>query len=243
MLLPDMIARRKSVRAFTSEPVDSETLGKIAAFMAAAKPLYPDIRVRGEIVDRESVSCFMPWTTDKLIAVFTEDKPGALENVGFLFQQVELYIQSLGLGACWLGMGRISAQGREILRRDDGLQFAIVLAFGHPRGEGKRKSLSEFRRKPLSAISDREDERLEPARLAPSSVNSQPWYFTHEGDVIHAYCVQHKILSVKLYNDMNRIDMGIALAHLYLTNPDTFRYFSAPAKPLKGYGYVGSLCL
>ena len=29
-----------------------------------------------------------------------------LENAGFIFQQVDLYIQSLGLGSCWVGLGR-----------------------------------------------------------------------------------------------------------------------------------------
>ena len=73
--------------------------------------------------------------------------------------------------------------------------------------------------------------------MAPSSVNSQPWYFTHEGDTIHAYCTKASIIP-----DMNRIDMGIALAHMYVANPETFRFFRAETPPEKpGYAYIGSI--
>ena len=37
--------------------------------------------------------------------------------------------------------------------------------------------------------------------------------------------------------------MGIALAHMYVTNPDTFRFFAAEAPELKGYAYSGSFTL
>lgn len=243
MELKEMIGKRKSVRSYTDQPVDRETLDKIRAFSAALKPLYPDIRVRSEIVGKERVKCILPWTTPQLIAVFSEEKEGYLENVGFLYQQLDLYLQSIGLGVCWLGMGRMDQQ-KSVDTKDDGLKFVILLAFGYPRGSALRSDAREFKRKPLAQIADREDARLEPARLAPSSVNSQPWYFTHEGDGIHVYCVRQGILKNKDMGNMNRMDIGIALAHLYISNPDTFRFFKAEtAAPVAGYGYLGSVCL
>ena len=242
MELKDMIARRKSVRSYTGQPVEENTLERINAYMSQMKPLYPDIRVRGEIVTREQVKCFLPWVTPQLVAVYSEEKEGYLENVGFLFQQLDLYLQSIGLGVCWLGMGRMDAKGVASALADD-LSFVILLAFGHPKGEAQRESLAQFKRKALTEISDQADPRLEPARLAPSSVNSQPWYFTHEGESIHAYCVRRGLFKAMALGDMNRIDMGIALAHLYVSNPETFRFFSVDAPKRKGYGYLGSLAL
>lgn len=241
MELKDMIVRRKSVRSFTAQPVEPETIGKIKDFLKTIRPLYPDIRFRGEILPRESVKCFLPWTTPQLMCVYSEEREGFLENVGFVFQQLELYMQSLGLGACWLGMGKMRERQAD---GADGLRFVIMIAFGYPKGDGQRHSLSEFRRKSLSEISDWADERLEPARLAPSSVNSQPWYFSHEGDLIHAYCTRKGMLKTKFYLDMNRIDMGIALAHLYVSYPERFRFFRSETVPeVKGYGYMGSISL
>lgn len=244
MELKEIIYKRKSTRSYTNIPVDDLTIQKIQEFTATIKPLYPDIKVRSEIVSRDNVKCICPWTTPQLITIFTEDKEGALVNVGFIFQQLDLYMQSLGLGVCWLGMGKLSAQGIVETKNDGGLEFAMMLAFGEPKGELYRSSTSEFKRKVLTDISDKQDERLEPARVAPSSVNSQPWYFTHEGDTIHTYCALQGFLKVKTLGDMNQIDMGIALAHMYIANEDTFRFFKADSvKEIKGYAYIGSFTI
>ena len=237
MNLSDMIPLRKSVRSYENRRVDEATLAKIAAFIEGTRPLDAKIRVHWEFVGREQVRCICPWTTEQSIAIYTEDVPGALENVGFIFQQVDLYIASLGLGACWLGMGRIRGEGRK-----DGLRFAMLLAFGSPKGEARRRSIAEFRRKALAEISDNEDIRLEPARLAPSSVNSQPWRFTHDGETIHVHCARG--MRALALSDMNRIDMGICLAHLYVSHPGSFEFFRAEGvSSPRGCSYTGSLHL
>ncbi len=234
MTLQEMIYKRKSCRSFTNAPVEESVIRKIRAF--PLKPLYPDIQVCWDIVSRVEIKCICPWTTPQLITVYSQEKDGYLENVGFLFQQMDLYLQSLGLGVCWLGMGKMNpktAQGK------DGMRFVIMLSFGHPKGEPLRQDGKGFKRKSLTQISDREDPRLEPARLAPSSVNSQPWYFSHAGDTIHVYCTRKGMESC-----LNRIDMGIALAHLYVANPDTFRFFRTENAPaVRGYGYIGSVTI
>ena len=99
MELKDLIYRRKSVRKYTGEAANKQIVDQILHFCSVAKPLYPDIGVKAMVVERSQVRFFLPWKTPQLIAVFSEQKPGYLENVGFLFQQVELYLQSIGLGA------------------------------------------------------------------------------------------------------------------------------------------------
>lgn len=237
MELKEMICKRKSFRKYTGQPVGEETLEKIRSFVASAKPLYPDIRTEVKIVTKEQVRFYFPWKTPQLLAIYSENRPCYLENVGFLFQQVDLYLQSIGLGSCWLGLGKL----RERVDVDgEGLEFVILLAFGHP-AEELRQGAGDFRRKALSEIADREDPALEPARLAPSSTNSQPWYFTHEGDAVHAFCSKGGVLKHEMLGAMNRIDMGIALAHMYVANPHTFRFFHAPQTPApEGYAYTGS---
>lgn len=242
MNLYEMIYKRKSVRKYTGEPVDNRTLEKISGFCASATPLYPDIKVRSQIVTKEQVRFYFPWKTPQLIAIFSENKPGYLENVGFIFQQVDLYLQSMGIGACWLGLGKL--RGADVAAAEDGMEFVILLAFGYPEGNALRSDIGQFQRKTLSEISDTPDLRLEPARLAPSSTNSQPWYFTHEGNTVHAYRSEAGLLRHKMLGSMNRIDMGIALAHLYVANPDSFRFFTEAApKDLKGYSFTGSFTL
>ena len=65
-----------------------------------------------------------------------------------------------------------------------------------------------------------------------------------KGDVIHVHCAMQGFLKVRMLSDMNRIDMGIALAHLYVEYGERFRFFKTEAvKKLKGYGYIGSFDL
>lgn len=231
MTLNEMIYHRKSCRSFTGKPVDVEMMEKILSFEPI--PLYPEIRVRMDIVSRDNVKCIFPWTTPQVIAVYSEEAEGYLENAGFLFQQMDLYLQTLGLGVCWLGVGRMNPRTAPEV---EGMKFVILMAFGHPRGEQLRHNGKGFHRKSPEKIADKADPRLEPARLAPSSINSQPWYFVHEGNAIHAYCAGKGIIPY-----MNRIDMGIVLAHLYVANTETFRFFQAENAPeISGYSYVGS---
>ena len=70
------------------------------------------------------------------------------------------------------------------------------------------------------------------SRVAPSAVNSQPWYFTHEGDTIHVWCSKKG----------SCLDAGIALAHLYVAN-EGFRFFKAKTAERPGYHYIGSITI
>ncbi len=226
MTLNEMIYHRKSCRSFTGKPVDAEMIEKILSF--EPKPLYPEIKVHMDIVSRDKVKCICPWTTPQLITIYSEETEGYLENIGFLFQQMDLYLQTLGLGVCWLGMGRMNPK---TTIQVEGTKFVIMLAFGHPKGDQLRHQLKGFRRKTMEQITDKADPRLEPARLAPSAVNSQPWYFVHEDDTIHVYCNKKG----------SRLDAGIALAHLYVANEENFYFFKVENAPeVTGYTYIGS---
>lgn len=244
MELREMITRRRSFRSYTGVPVAGETLEKITAFCAELKPLYPDRPIRSEIIGADCIRSILPWLPPQAVAIFTPEEVDDLENAGFVYQQLDLYLQSLGLGTCWIGMGALNGKGEALTDRKDGMKLAILIAFGYPKGDGLRTGPEAFQRKSLSEIADREDARLEPARLAPSSVNSQPWYFTHGEDCIRAYCIAPGLLRHKSLKRFNRIDMGIALAHLYVSNPGTFRFFREENAPEeKGYYYVGSFTL
>ena len=237
--LSELIYKRKSFRRFSSKAVDSHTVEDILRFANEAKPLFPEIRVMFEIENKENIKSILPFISRQVIAFYSEDKEGCRENTGFILQQVDLYIQSLGLGCCWIGSARIEKDEK----RSDGLRYIIMLAFGHPKSE-LRSDVSQFRRKKLQAISENSDEYLEPARLAPSSSNTQPWYFIREGEMFNAYCTKHGFSKNKPVTGINRIDMGIAFAHMYVTNPGTFRYFKSDVvREIDGYEYIGSFTI
>lgn len=235
MELKEMIFKRKSVRNYLKETLDKEMIMKIETFIQNVHPLNSEIKVKSIFLTNEEVKSIMPWSAPHYIAIYSEEKDNYLENVGFIYQQVDLYLQSIGLGSCWLGMGK-----SELKNSDDSLKFVIIMAFGFPKDKSERK-LTEFRRQTLTEISDIYDERLEVVRVAPSAVNSQPWYFIHDKNVIHAYCKIHGLIKQKTIGKMNHIDMGIALAHLQVTYKENIEFLKVNQPiELKGYKYIYS---
>ena len=138
---------------------------------------------------------------------------------------------------------------KEIMAESD-LEYVITLVFGRPAEVSQRDSIEDFDRKPLSEIKEGKNhyDLLEAVRLAPSATNGQPWYFISEADQIHLYQLEPNFIKKFFYEKMNRIDMGIALTHLWLAAEEKdhkfkFEKFSKSPKDLEGYNYLGTVKL
>lgn len=215
MELKDIIYKRRSVRKYKDEDLSFDILENIENYFSNIRPLDESIKYKLKIIDRKNVKSMFNWIPNRFIAIYSEEKNDYLVNAGFILQQLDLYVQSIGLGSCWLGMGKIDS-----IVEEDGMKFIILLAIGYPH-EKLYRDIKDFKRKELIKITDVEDTRLDPARLAPSSVNSQPWYFIHDGEYIDVYLKNISLMALML-KDFNLIDIGICLAHLYICNSNSF---------------------
>lgn len=234
-----MISKRRSVRSYRPDPVDEAVLADIWAFIEGLTPLVPDARTAVRIIPAAQASFLQKWQNPQFFAFYAEDNEDALMNVGFMYQQLDLYLQSRGLGTCWVGLGW---PDEKLAPPPEGMKLAVMMAFGHPDGVPLRTDAAVFKRNQLAEIADLPDERLEPARLAPSATNSQPWYFVHDGDLLHVYREKLTLLKKRTHGRMNLIDMGIMLAHLHVANPAAFAFFRAEEYPeTEGRLYVGSV--
>lgn len=228
MKLEEQIYLRKSCRKYLDEPVN---LDLIDEFMSNVKPLNEDIKYRYEFLKQNEVSSKMHFKAPYYLAIYSEIKENYMVNAGFIFQQLCLYLQSQGIGSCWLGLGSPKMKDSE---------FVILISFG--KSDDMTRTLDEFKRNNLSKISDEVDESLIPAQLAPSAMNSQPWYFKHTVDGFDVYQVKQNIIKRQLLKRWNPIDMGIAISHMYIANENTFEFkIKDNFDELKGYTYIGSI--
>lgn len=228
MKLDEQIYLRKSCRKYLDEPVN---LDLIDEFMSNVKPLNEDIKYRYEFLKQNEVSSKMHFKAPYYLAIYSEIKENYMVNAGFIFQQLCLYLQSQGIGSCWLGLGSPKKKDSE---------FVILISFG--KSDDMTRILDEFKRNNLSKISDEVDESLIPAQLAPSAMNSQPWYFKHTVDGFDVYQVKQNIIKRQLLKRWNPIDMGIAISHMYIANENTFEFkIKDNFDELKGYTYIGSI--
>ena len=209
MDLASQIFIRKSCRKYLDDEID---MAPIHEFMSTVKPLIPEINYSYNILTKDEVSLKTGWSAPYYLAIYSEKKENYGLNIGFIFQQLSLYMQSLDIGSCWVGMGSVKEKNPE---------FVILISFG--KSNDLKRDISKFKRKSLSKISDREDEKLKVAQLAPSAVNSQPWYFKHTDEGYDVFKVKYNIVKRKILGKWNDIDVGIALSHLYVSNKDTFQ--------------------
>ena len=232
--------KRKSVRKYKPDRLSEQQLADLRAFIADAKPLVPGIRTEMRIIDSSSTKGMARTDAPHYLAFFSEDKENCYPNAGFMLQQVDLYLSSKGLGNCYQGMAKIT---REV-EAPSGLDFIYLMSFGSPLEEAHRKDTSEFKREPLDKISAVKGNAkiMEAARLAPSGVNNQSWFFTGNGAGINVYYAKSLIT-----DKMNQINAGIALCHLWLAAEHEGKKVSfvsndaAKAATVKGFVYVVSM--
>jgi len=228
----EIIRKRKSIRKYDPVPLDAATLEKIQMRFEKLTPLFPGIRYSIEITNKTK-GIFNVKAPHYLI-FGSEEKDGFCENIGFIGQQLDLFLSEMGVGTCWLGVAKPQESEASVL------PHVICMSFGKP-AEPLYRTLSEFKRKPLTDISEGTDERLEAARLAPSAINSQNWYFIAESQKIHCYRKKNNPLVGLIYNKMNCIDIGIAICHI-AEESDNFHFMKEADAPVrKGYIYTGTV--
>ncbi len=240
MTLIEMISRRRSVRSYKTEPVTPEMLAALTAYISQVQPLLPAGRVESRIVSTEDANFMQKWRTPHALAIFAEEGEDAMVNVGFMYQQVDLWLQTQGLGSCWVGLGWL----KESVAVPAGMRLAVLMPFGVPDDVPLREGPADFKRKALTEIADQADERLEPARLAPSATNSQTWSFTHDGEDVHVWREKLGPIKQRTIGKWSPLDVGIALAHLAVSAGERFAFRREEMPPLReGFVYMGTIRL
>jgi nitroreductase len=245
--LYETIFKRKSIRNYDLTPLDENTLNEILDHINSLETIYDDIKVDLKIISTDDVKRRFMKKAPHYLAVFSQNKEGYLTNIGFMLQQMDLFLSASGIGTCWQG---IPKPKKEVLESSN-LEYVILIAFGKTPESLYRTNLSEFKRKSLQEISDVEgaDELLEAARLAPSAGNSQPWFFTGNENMIHAYAIKPGFIRGLLAKKYIPMDVGIAFYHLKLAaehfgkKTEIMIDKTAPDKSNEGYEYITSLKL
>jgi nitroreductase len=239
-----MIFKRKSIRTYDMVPLNKKILQNISDFLNNLQPMYHDIKTEFKIIPHNQVKRTMR-KAPHYIAAFSENKANYLINIGFMLQQMNLFFSANEIGSCWQGI----PQPTKEIKENSNLEFVILMAFGKAKKTLYRMNKSEFIRKPLWKITNITgmQELLEAARLAPSSTNSQPWYFTGNETTIHAYIGNTGFLRRLFATNLLQIDVGIALYHMKLAAEHfgrkvTISYSpTAQITPSKRFTYITTL--
>ena len=215
--LYDMIFKRKSFHLFRNigdEHISLDELKDIEEKFKTFKPLVDDIKVKIKIV-KDETTC--KRGQEYCILFYSEKKENYLQNIGYIGEQLDLYLVSKNIGTLWFGIGKVKEE------QIDGLDFVIMIAISKVDSSDKfRKDMYKSKRKELNEIW-KGDNYLDIAnivRFAPSACNTQPWIVDSKDNELKVYRYRKQgkrgIMPVNKVIYYNQIDIGVFLCFLEL---------------------------
>ena len=201
------IFKRKSFHFFNGgEKTTEEDLIAINNFIKTVVPLYPDIKTEIVVVKENETTCHRG--ADYCILFYSEPKGEYLRNIGYIGEQIDLFLTSINIGALWFGIGKPKE------KRNNNLEYVIMIAIKRMPETSFRKDMYKSKRKPLADIWW--GEQLDIAnivRFSPSACNTQPWFVENNGNTLTVYRYKKPgkrgIMPIDKVIYYNRIDIGI----------------------------------
>lgn len=163
-------------------------------------------------------------------------------DYGYSLERIVIELTRLDLGTCWIGGTFKRSDYRTILNTSEKETIPCITPVGYP---AKRKTLRErlgltltnggfrqdfsslffendFQRPLLFNAEDKINQALEAVRLAPSAVNKQPWRVVKQDNKYHFFILRDKLVGKTKSTDLQKVDLGIALAHFKLILEENF---------------------
>ena len=203
------IFKRKSFHIFKdTETLTVDEIQELKFFIKTVQPLSAEIKTEICIVPESETTCKRGG--QYCILFYSETKDAYLQNVGYLGQQIDLYLASQNIGALWFGIGK----PKDLQK--NGLDFVIMISIAKMPADKFRKDMFKSKRKPLSEIWIGNTLGIaEIVRFAPSACNTQPWIVENTGCDLLVYRFKKPgkrgIMPADKVRYYNKIDMGLFL--------------------------------
>jgi len=269
MKFEEEIKTRRSVRNYTGKSLNKDDKAKLLKYINSEQNLIGRFGNRIQILYKETDTAksekigtygFIKNAPGFLICICKNNKENLLD-VGYVFENLVLYLHKSGIGTCWIGgtFNRKKLQIKETIKENNFIP--IISPVGYPadnnhmvekliRKVAKSNKRKDFDRLFFSnnfdkSISDATTrEVLEYVRLAPSASNKQPWRIVVNNDKsTHFFIERAPNYEKSLGYDIQMVDMGIALSHYMLLSNKKHVFIEAPNIALlnENYEYVFSV--
>ncbi len=203
------IFKRKSFHIFKgTQTLNDSDIQKLKKFIETVKPLNSEIKAEICIVPESETTCKRGG--QYCILFYSETKDEYLRNIGYIGEQIDLYLASENIGALWYGIGKPKNM------QMNGLNFVIMISIAKMPEDKFRKDMFKAKRKPISEIWAGDTMNIaEIVRFTPSACNTQPWIVENMGKELMIYRFKKPgkrgIMPADKVRYYNKIDMGIFL--------------------------------
>ena len=232
----DIIRKRKSVRTFDAPISDDDKKRLEESFKELDNPFGIAVEFRILNTEEHKLSSPVVVGTDCYVGAKVKACPQSEIACGYSFEKFCLFAKSLGIGTVILA-GTLNRKNFEkAMQLSDGEVMPVATPVGYPskkksvREKLMRKAIKADERQPFEKLFYEDSfaknltaeragqfaDALETVRLAPSAVNKQPWRAVVCGNKVHFFKKISKGMVTDSF-DIQKIDIGIALAHFDLT--------------------------
>lgn len=221
----DAIFIRKSVKNFRTDAVSDRSISQILNFANYITDMSGKNSVNFEIWSCNQKDKMMEHhfsvKAPYYFVLSTDVAEDRFLNLGFVLEQVALYLVTKDLGSCFAGLRK-----EKLEEPWNGERIIAVLAFGVPSDDSLHsKRQRHLPLENLCVFKDKADnnirDMINAAILAPSRLNSQPWRFVVVKNRIHVFCKKERLafrsMSMDLYHEF---DIGMMLANLLIAGEE-----------------------
>lgn len=201
------IFKRKSFHIFKdTETLTDIELQRLESFIETVIPLNSEIKTEICIASESETTCKRGG--QYCILFYSETKDEYLRNIGYIGEQIDLYLASQNIGALWFGIGK--PQNMQM----NGLDFVIMISIAKMPEDKFRKDMFKSKRKSMTEIWNGNTLGVaEIVRFTPSACNTQPWIVENTGSELMVYRYKKPgkrgIMPADKVRYYNKIDMGI----------------------------------
>lgn len=231
----DVIRSRRSVRTFNGKAVDAALLNELKEYGKTVTDPW-NIPVEFVYMDARAYGLYSPVLSGEpmYIAAKVKKTENSEAAVGYAFEKLMLKAVQADLGTVWIGGTMKREEFEKACGKADDERMPCITPLGYPakmsfKETMMRKGVGADKRLPKEKLFFENDwntpyvtddsmlfEALEAVRLAPSAVNKQPWRILYKDGMYHFYEKKNKGYVSEEVGDMQKIDIGIAMAHFDL---------------------------
>jgi len=248
----ELIRKRYSCRTYQETPIRDSALSALNEFInpGSIGPLGSPVQfkiVAAKENDSKSLKGLGTYGFIKNPTGFvlgkSFDKPGSLEDFGYLMEAILLKAAEIDIGSCWLGGTFTKSSFARLMNLQTGEIIPSVASLGYPADQTAwvdrvtRLAAGANHRLPWGDLffsnqfgtpltpedTGAYKNPLELVQLAPSASNKQPWRIIKQGDQWHFFIQRTRKYPLTAFKilinsaDLQRVDLGIAMSHFELS--------------------------
>ena len=206
----EAMEKRHSVRSYTDQAINAETIRELNSEIAACNA-ESGLHIQLVTNEPEAFSGMMAHYgkfrgVENYIALIGKKSSGLHEAIGYYGERIALKAQQLGLNTCWVAMTFSKGKSKRNCVMNAGDKMVCVLSLGYGSTQG-----TPHTNKPIDSLyncsgtkPDWFQKGMDAVMLAPTATNQQKFRFTLDGNQVKAETTGG------FYSD---VDLGIVKYH------------------------------